>query len=204
MVGNAFISRSFMMLCFIGAGLLLSTQQWAISLPDKTTSAVASMPLLTLYLPSLSSAAEPDDGSDTQAGLPVQNVVKNPQLVVDLSDRRVYLYDGITLSASYAIAVAQPGWETPVGTFQVVQMQLNPIWRHPITKEIVPSGERNPLGSRWIGFWVDGEHQIGFHGTNQPNLIGQAVSHGCIRMHNQDIEQLYAQVRIHTPVIVRP
>ncbi|HEY9647024.1 MAG TPA: L,D-transpeptidase, partial [Chroococcidiopsis sp.] len=94
-------------------------------------------------------------------------------------------------------------WETPRGRFKVENMMYDPIWKHPITREVFHSGPSNPLGSRWIGFWIDGENQIGFHGTNQPELIGQAVSHGCVRMHNEDIETLFEQVDIGTPVIVR-
>lgn len=125
-------------------------------------------------------------------------------LVVDLSDRLVYLYRDDRLQASYPVAVGQLGWETPTGSFQVLQMNLNPAWRQPITGEVIPAGaNHNPLGDRWIGFWSDGRHQIGFHGTNEEHLIGQAVSHGCLRMRNQDIRMLYQQVAKGTLVLVR-
>lgn len=123
---------------------------------------------------------------------------------VDLSDRQVFLYEGETQVAVYAIAVGQPGWDTPTGLFEVIQMYRNPIWRHPLTKEIVPPGASNPLGSRWIGFWSNGEYQIGFHGTNQPELLGQAISHGCIRLSNADIEALYRQIEPGTPILIEP
>ncbi|MBD1881177.1 L,D-transpeptidase [Coleofasciculus sp. FACHB-T130] len=125
-------------------------------------------------------------------------------LVVDLSDRLVYVYRDDRLQASYPVAVGQLGWETPTGSFQVLQMNQNPAWRQPITGEVIPSGANdNPLGDRWIGFWSDGRHQIGFHGTNEEHLIGQAVSHGCLRMRNQDIRMLYQQVAKGTLVLVR-
>ncbi|WP_199329049.1 L,D-transpeptidase [Coleofasciculus sp. FACHB-1120] len=125
-------------------------------------------------------------------------------LVVDLSDRLVYLYRDDRLQASYPVAVGQLGWETPTGSFQVLQMNQNPAWRQPITGEVIPSGANdNPLGDRWIGFWSNGRHQIGFHGTNEEHLIGQAVSHGCLRMRNQDIRMLYQQVAKGTLVLVR-
>lgn len=125
-------------------------------------------------------------------------------LVVDLSDRLVYVYHDDRLQASYPVAVGQLGWETPTGSFQVLQMNQNPAWRQPITGEVIPSGaNHNPLGDRWIGFWSDGRHQIGFHGTNEEHLIGQAVSHGCLRMRNQDIRMLYEQVAKGTLVLVR-
>lgn len=126
------------------------------------------------------------------------------RLVVDLSDRKVSLYRNQKVQASYPVAVGQAGWETPTGTFEITQMQVNPAWKHPITDQLITSGPENPLGVRWIGFWSDGHNQIGFHGTNQEELIGQAVSHGCLRMRNQDIVALYQQVATGTPVIVQP
>lgn len=126
------------------------------------------------------------------------------RLVVDLSDRKVSLYRNQKVQASYPVAVGQAGWETPTGTFEIMQMQVNPAWKHPITDQLITSGPENPLGVRWIGFWSDGHNQIGFHGTNQEELIGQAVSHGCLRMRNQDIVALYQQVATGTPVIVQP
>lgn len=125
------------------------------------------------------------------------------RIVVDLSDAKVYSYWGDRTIATYRVAVGQPGWETPTGTFKVIQMQRNPVWKQPITGELIPTGPKNPLGDRWISFWSDGQHQIGFHGTNDEKLVGQAISHGCLRMRNADIRALYQQVGIGTPVIVR-
>jgi len=127
----------------------------------------------------------------------------NSRLVVDLSEAKVYSYWGNQLLASYRVAVGQPGWETPIGTFKVLQKRRNPVWRQPITGDLIPTGPNNPLGDRWISFWSDGRHQIGFHGTNKEQLVGQAVSHGCLRMRNQDIRGLYEQVIEGTPVVVR-
>ncbi|MEB3338040.1 MAG: L,D-transpeptidase, partial [Leptolyngbyaceae bacterium] len=129
--------------------------------------------------------------------------VPESHLVVDLSDRRVYLFQRAKLQVSYPIAIGQAGWETPTGNFKVTQMQLDPHWKHPITGQIFPAGPDSPLGVRWIGFWSDKHNHIGFHGTNQDHLIGTAISHGCLRMRNQDIIQLYSQVVIGTPVTVR-
>ncbi len=128
----------------------------------------------------------------------------NTNLVIKLSDRRVYLYRGDKLAASYPVAIGKAGWETPVGNYKVMEMQRDPTWQHPWTGKLVPPGAKNPLGARWIGFWTDGKNFIGFHGTPQEKLIGQAVSHGCVRMLNQDILTLYAQVEVGTPVTVKP
>ncbi|HEY9711682.1 MAG TPA: L,D-transpeptidase [Oculatellaceae cyanobacterium] len=125
------------------------------------------------------------------------------RVVVDLSDAKVYLYWGGRLLSRYPVAIGQRGWETPTGTFKVLQKQRNPIWQQPITGELIPAGPNNPLGDRWISFWSNGRHQIGFHGTNKENLVGQAVSHGCLRMRNTEIRALYEQVSVGTQVIVR-
>jgi L,D-transpeptidase ErfK/SrfK len=129
--------------------------------------------------------------------------VPSLRLEVDLSDRRLYVYQGPRLQTTYQVAIGQEGWETPIGSFQVMEMQKNPTWRHPITNELVPPGPNNPLGNRWIGFWYDGRHLVGFHGTPQPKSVGQPVSHGCLRMRNSDILALYQQVTFGTPVLVR-
>ncbi|MBD2102693.1 L,D-transpeptidase [Leptolyngbya sp. FACHB-261] len=126
------------------------------------------------------------------------------RLEVNLSQRQVQLLEGDRVVATYAVAVGMEGWETPAGEFKITQMTQNPGWRHPFTQTIVPPGSpENPLGLYWIGFKTDGPLWIGFHGTNQPDSIGHAVSHGCLRMRNEDISAMYREVRIGTPVIVR-
>jgi len=125
-------------------------------------------------------------------------------LLVDLSDRTVKVYRGYRFVTTYPIAVGKAGWETPTGTFEVREKILNPHWRHPLTGTVIPPGPQNPLGSAWIGFWFDGKNHIGFHGTYEANKIGQAVSHGCIRMNNPDLLSIYNEVQIGSLVIIQP
>jgi lipoprotein-anchoring transpeptidase ErfK/SrfK len=125
------------------------------------------------------------------------------QVVVDLSDRRTYVYKGDLVIASYPIAIGKKGWETPTGSFQVMNMQHDPIWRHPITGKVFEPGSDSPLGERWIGFWTDGRNEIGFHGTPDIHLLGTAISHGCLRMRNSDVRLLYDQVKVGTEIVVR-
>jgi lipoprotein-anchoring transpeptidase ErfK/SrfK len=125
------------------------------------------------------------------------------QVVVDLSDRRTYVYAEDEVIASYPIAIGKKGWETPTGSFQVFHMRHYPIWRHPITGKVFEAGTDSPLGDRWIGFWSDGRNEIGFHGTPEIDLVGTAVSHGCLRMRNSDVRLLYEQVSLGTTVLVR-
>ncbi len=125
-------------------------------------------------------------------------------LVIKLNDRRVYVYQDDKLKTSYPIAIGREGWETPTGTHKVIQKIPNPSWKHPFTGEIIPPGPENPLGERWIGFWTDGTNYIGFHGTPNEETVGQAASHGCVRMLNQDVLALFEKVGIGTTVVVEP
>lgn len=135
---------------------------------------------------------------------PQQPAIAPLRLEIKLSRRRVTVYRGNTPIKSYAIAVGKPGWETPKGTYQVKQMFKNPTWIHPLKKGItIPGGDpENPLGRYWIGFWTDGKNWIGFHGTPNPGSVGSAASHGCIRMYNHDIEELFRKVSLGTEVRV--
>lgn len=128
----------------------------------------------------------------------------NVELVLSLQSRLLEVRVPGKAPVRYEVAVGQDDWQTPVGKFKVINKLENPAWQHPITKETIAPGPDNPLGTRWIGFWSDGQAQIGFHGTNQEDLIGEAVSHGCVRMRNKDIQTLYQQVDIGTTVKIMP
>ena len=130
---------------------------------------------------------------------PVEEAIR---LVVQRSKRRVLVYRGTTVLAKYPIAVGKAGWETPIGDFKVLTKEENPIFKSFKTGVIIEAGPDNPLGVRWIGIWTDGKTQLGFHGTDQPELIGKAVSHGCMRMHNKDVVALYKFVEMGTVVKV--
>jgi len=133
------------------------------------------------------------------------SVTQTTRLEISLRRRQVTLYRENTLIKSYPIAIGRKGWETPTGNFQVLQMIQNPKWIHPFTGEAIPGGDpENPLGHYWIGFWTNGKNWVGFHGTPNPESVGKAASHGCIRMHNKDVEELFRQVSVGTPVTVVP
>lgn len=125
-------------------------------------------------------------------------------LVLNLSDRRVYLYEADKVKASYPVAIGKPGWETPTGEFSVLDMALDPVWQNPWTGEVIPAGPDSPIGPAIIVFVLDETGMFAFHGTPNEELIGQAVSHGCVRLRNEDILALYELVDINTPVAVVP
>jgi L,D-transpeptidase ErfK/SrfK len=188
------LSRSFVFLGFVAAALIVIVQ-W---MGTPTSSGVV--------LPSPSTIDDEfqkNGAGEQENSIESALATREAKLIVDLSDRQVYFYRYDTLIASYEIAVGRSGWETPTGEFKVINMRTNPAWQHPFTKEVIPSGSGNPLGSRWIGFWSDGEQQLGFHGTNEENLIGQAVSHGCIRLREADIQALFELVSLDIPVLIR-
>lgn len=135
---------------------------------------------------------------------PLVGITRQTQLVIRLQSRKLELYEGEKLVKTYDIAVGQADWETPVGSFTVLDLRQNPSWKHPITGEAIPTGPDNPLGSRWIGFTYDGGYHIGIHGTNQEELVGQAVSHGCVRMRDREIQEVFGKIAIGTPIAVRP
>lgn len=126
------------------------------------------------------------------------------RVVLRLGERRVYVYDGEQELASYPVAVGKPGWETPTGSFKVIQLVENPQWQNPWTGEVKPAGPNTALGLRWIGFWTDGKDTIGFHGTPTVESIGYAASHGCVRMRNEDVVSLFEKLQVGTPVVVEP
>jgi lipoprotein-anchoring transpeptidase ErfK/SrfK len=125
------------------------------------------------------------------------------RLELNLRRHQVTVYQGKTKVTSYPVAVGRRGWETPTGTFHVAQMIHNPTWINPFTGDAIPGGTaENPLGHYWIGFWTDGKNWIGFHGTPNTESVGKSTSHGCIRMYGKDVEKLFNQVKLGTPVTV--
>lgn len=141
-------------------------------------------------------------------------------LVLDRGRRLLTVYENGRPLRRFAVAVGMPGWETPTGTFRVLEKTINPIWEHPEKGTHTPSGPANPLGSRWIGFhhdcqgrrgW-DGEQMLdvkgcvvtGFHGTPHRWTVGRAVSHGCVRLHDEDVRELFDLVTLGTQVTVLP
>jgi L,D-transpeptidase ErfK/SrfK len=119
-----------------------------------------------------------------------------PSLVLNLPSRTLEFFANGTLVKTYPIAIGKPSTPSPLGEFYIFEKEVDPWWFPPRTGEVVPSGPHNPLGYRWMGF----APQYGIHGTNAPWAIGLAVSNGCIRMHEADVEELYEVVPVGTPV----
>ncbi|HNX91208.1 MAG TPA: L,D-transpeptidase family protein [Candidatus Omnitrophota bacterium] len=86
---------------------------------------------------------------------------------------------------------------TPVGTFTIVDKMVTPPWTKPGVGTIMPDDPRYELGKRWMAISCQG---YGIHGTNDENSIGGQVTAGCVRMHNNDVIELYDLVPVGTPV----
>ena len=115
----------------------------------------------------------------------------NRTILVSLEDHRLALLENGVVKAIYPVAVGKASTPSPAGTFTIVNHVINPTYYH--HGEVIPPGPENPVGNRWMGLSVAG---YGIHGTDAPQSIGKAVSHGCIRMSQRDLDELFAQVRV--------
>lgn len=117
------------------------------------------------------------------------------RIVVSIPDRELALVEDGRVVKIYPVAVGAARTPSPAGAFTVAVRISHPTWYGP--HKIVPPGKSNPLGPRWIGLSRRG---YGIHGTSSPRSIGKPASHGCIRMHNSDVEELFGMVEVGDPV----
>ncbi|QGU96116.1 L,D-transpeptidase family protein [Clostridium bovifaecis] len=113
---------------------------------------------------------------------PLRAPVAKYSITINVSNRRLTLFQNGKVFKSYPIAVGKPSTPTPRGTFRIINKAFNP---------------GGPFGARWLGLSRKG---YGIHGTNNPASIGKAVSNGCIRLHNPNIIELYNLVPVGTSV----
>ncbi len=126
-------------------------------------------------------------------------------MLVDLSARWALYLLGDEVAASWPVGIGRPGEETPAGDFVVRNKIENPPWMK-VGQEPIPFGDpRNPLGTRWIGWARDGQAtSLGFHGTREPESVGKALSDGCVRLENEDVEILFEILPEGAPIHVQP
>jgi hypothetical protein len=130
-----------------------------------------------------------------------------PTIVVHVDTNRLDLYEGFEVAHSWDVATAKPGYVTPVGEWSLYQKRENPTWHNPALDSwgaglpaVVPGGPGNPMGTRAL--YITAPGLIRIHGTTSPDSIGRYASHGCIRMHNEQVEELYDLVPVGTKVII--
>jgi lipoprotein-anchoring transpeptidase ErfK/SrfK len=127
-------------------------------------------------------------------------------LTIDRGNFRLNLFKKLKRVKVYPIAVGQVGLETPAGLYKINSKAVNPAWHVPdsdwagaLAGKVIPGGAPdNPLKARWLGVY-DG---VGVHGTDARGSIGTNASHGCIRMLVEDVEKLYDEVPIGTPIFI--
>lgn len=132
-------------------------------------------------------------------------------IVINMPELRLYYFtpDGAEVY-TYPVAMGRDAWRTPVAKTRVVSKEANPTWHVPKSihkyilettgenlPEYVKPGPKNPLGPYAMHLAVNGYL---IHGTNLHGSVGRYVSSGCVRMHNEDVDELYHQVSIGTPV----
>jgi lipoprotein-anchoring transpeptidase ErfK/SrfK len=128
-------------------------------------------------------------------------------IVVWVDRNELELYDGFKLEQTWPVATAKPGWTTPVGVWKIWDKRENPAWYNPALDSwgaglpaVVPGGPGNPMGTRAI--YIDAPGLIRIHGTTDPSSVGRYASHGCIRMQNEQIEDLFDRIEIGDHVII--
>jgi lipoprotein-anchoring transpeptidase ErfK/SrfK len=126
-------------------------------------------------------------------------------IVIDREGFRLRYYQELEHEATYPISVGDIGHRTPAGDYDISNKAVNPTWHVPdsdwagdLAGETIPPGPDNPIKSRWLGV----EDGIGIHGTDEVGSIAERASRGCIRMLIDDVEELYDQVPVGTPVYI--
>jgi L,D-transpeptidase ErfK/SrfK len=133
--------------------------------------------------------------------------VEGVAIVVNVPQRMLFYSDAGKVSCAFPIAAGKADWKTPLGDFEIIEMEENPTWDVPpsIQEEMrqagkpvltrVPPSPENPLGQYWMRLSLPG---IGIHGTNAPSSIYKLATHGCIRLHPDDVRSLFFKVDVGT------
>jgi lipoprotein-anchoring transpeptidase ErfK/SrfK len=118
-------------------------------------------------------------------------------IVIDKSQNVLFLKRGEEVIKTYSVATGTDN-STPSGSFAIINKIKNPTW-FKVGAVIPPDSPENILGSRWMGLDIKG---YGIHGTTEPEKVGTQVTMGCIRMKNEDVEELYDIVPADTRVVI--
>jgi L,D-transpeptidase ErfK/SrfK len=132
-------------------------------------------------------------------------------IVLNVPQRMLFVFDEGRPVKAFPVAVGRLDWRTPLGTFEIAVKEIDPVWDvpvsiqgemakkgQPILTKVAP-GPANPLGNRWLGLTASG---VGIHGTNQPTSIYRFTTHGCIRVHPDDMMELFELAEVGMPVVI--
>lgn len=151
-------------------------------------------------------------GADQDVLVPDMFVLPNTAregIVINVAEKRMYYFRSPTEVETFAVGTGREGWDSPVGSYSIIEKIKDPTWTPPesIRKEhaamgdilpaVVPAGPDNPLGQ--YAMRLSNPSYL-IHGTAKPWGVGMRVTHGCTRMFPEDVEKLFAQVEVGTPV----
>jgi L,D-transpeptidase ErfK/SrfK len=148
-------------------------------------------------------------GNNTKLTIPTLYILpaQREGIIINLSELRLFYFDGQNRVYTFPVGIGRQGWETPVSETKIYRKRKNPSWTPPASiraedptlPEFVPPGPDNPLGLFALDLSLAG---YALHGTNRPGSIGKRSSHGCIRLYPEDIFTLFEKVKPGTPVII--
>lgn len=158
-------------------------------------------------------------GAGTVVRLPLRRVLPDAPhegIVINLPEHRLYYYPAAKAGEprvviTYPISIGKMDWSTPIGLTKIATKIKDPAWYPPesvrtehakngdILPKVVPAGPDNPLGQFAMRLAIPGGAYM-IHGTNRPAGVGMQVTHGCMRLYPEDIEELFKRVAVDTPV----
>lgn len=130
-------------------------------------------------------------------------------ILINVPQRLLFLFGGGQLLAHHPVGLGRPGWRTPTGQFTIREREVDKAWVVPpsiqaemrrqgkTVPSVVPPGPENPLGRHWLGL---SPGSCGIHGTNAPPSVYRFQTHGCIRLHPDDVARLFERVELGTRV----
>ena len=135
-------------------------------------------------------------------------ITSTREILLELGKRQISLLENGKVLGSWPVAIGDPSTPTPTGQFKVTNKVVNPQYQSTKSGKNNPTiGPQGPLGDRWIGFHNTARDQFGIHGTptawEWTVTSRAAVSHGCVRMLTPHVRQLFDQVEVGTPVVVK-
>ena len=146
-----------------------------------------------------------EEGSELQVpSLWIVPETKHRAIVINVPEMRLYRFHAKKGTVStYPVTVGEEETQTPLGTYRVVDREVDPEWnipaklQHKYKTKIVPAGDDNPIGKYWLGLSARG---YGIHGTDNAWSVGRILSNGCIRLYPEDMEKLFRDVPMGTVV----
>jgi L,D-transpeptidase ErfK/SrfK len=156
-------------------------------------------------------------GKSTEVILPGEHILPRAErkgIALNLPEMRLYYFydDDVEkkpMVKTYPVSIGRMDWKTPLGKARIIRKDLDPSWYPPESlkleaiaageslQDVVPPGPNNPLGGYALRLSIPGYL---IHGTNKPYGVGMRVTHGCVRMYPEDIEELFPLIALNTPV----